>query len=146
MIRLFDGSLGCTQIAASSASVYGQGDAFPTAEDHHPYNNRTWYGATKILLEGLLRSFNDMYGLPYIALRYFNVYGPRMDMHGKYTEVLIRWMERLAKGEKGAALKAAVAAAADAKDRFIRSNLRHVVSIARRYPLPQGMDVEELEP
>ena len=85
-------------IAASSASVYGQADEFPTAEGHHPYNNRTWYGATKVLLEGLLRSFNDMYGLPYVALRYFNVYGPRMDMHGKYTEVLIRWMERIAAG------------------------------------------------
>src|SRR5262249_36407198 len=61
--------------------------------------NRTWYGASKVMLEGLLRSFNDMYGLPYVALRYFNVYGPRMDIHGKYTEVLIRWMERIAAGE-----------------------------------------------
>ena len=51
------------------------------------------------MLEGLLRSFNDMYGLPYVALRYFNVYGPRMDIHGKYTEVLIRWMERLDAGQ-----------------------------------------------
>jgi Nucleoside-diphosphate-sugar epimerases len=50
------------------------------------------------MLEGLLRSFNDMYGLPYVALRYFNVYGPRMDIHGKYTEVLIRWMERIEAG------------------------------------------------
>jgi UDP-glucose 4-epimerase len=74
-------------------------DVFPTSEDHHPYNNRTWYGASKIMLEGLLRSFNDMYGLPYVALRYFNVYGPRMDIHGKYTEVLIRWMERIAAGQ-----------------------------------------------
>ena len=73
--------------------------AFPTDEDHHPYNNRTWYGAQQVMLEGLLRSFNDMYGLPYVALRYFNVYGPRMDMHGKYTEVLIRWMERIAAGQ-----------------------------------------------
>jgi UDP-glucose 4-epimerase len=86
-------------VTASSASVYGLADTFPTREDHHPYNNRTWYGASKIMLEGLLRSFNDMYGLPYVALRYFNVYGPRMDIHGKYTEVLIRWMERIAKGE-----------------------------------------------
>nr|HML30545.1 NAD-dependent epimerase/dehydratase family protein [Hyphomicrobium sp.] len=68
-------------------------------EDHHPYNNRTWYGASKIMLEGLLRSFNDMYGLPYVALRYFNVYGPRMDIYGKYTEVLIRWMERIEAGQ-----------------------------------------------
>lgn len=86
-------------VAASSASIYGLADSFPTREDHHPYNNRTWYGASKIMLEGLLRAFNDMYGLPYVALRYFNVYGPRMDVEGKYTEVLIRWMERIAAGE-----------------------------------------------
>ena len=86
-------------VTASSASIYGGADIFPTSEDHHPYNNRTWYGASKIMLEGLMRSFNDMYGLPYVALRYFNVYGPRMDIHGKYTEVLIRWMERIAAGE-----------------------------------------------
>jgi UDP-glucose 4-epimerase len=85
-------------VAASSASIYGLADTFPTREDHHPYNNRTWYGASKIMLEGLLRSYHDMYGLPYVALRYFNVYGPRMDIHGKYTEVLIRWMERIADG------------------------------------------------
>jgi UDP-glucose 4-epimerase len=86
-------------VAASSASIYGLADDFPTKEAHHPYNNRTWYGASKIMLEGLLRSFNDMYGLPYVALRYFNVYGPRMDIHGKYTEVLIRWMERIEAGQ-----------------------------------------------
>lgn len=85
-------------VAASSASIYGLADIFPTREDHHPYNNRTWYGASKIMLEGLLRSFNEMYGLPYVALRYFNVYGPRMDIHGKYTEVLIRWIDRIAAG------------------------------------------------
>jgi UDP-glucose 4-epimerase len=86
-------------VTASSASIYGLADTFPTREDHHPYNNRTWYGASKIMLEGLLRSFNEMYGLPYVALRYFNVYGPRMDIHGKYTEVLIRGMERITAGE-----------------------------------------------
>jgi len=86
-------------MTASSASVYGLADVFPTREDHHPYNNRTWYGASKVMLEGLLRSFNDMYGLPYVTHRYFNVYGPRMDIHGKYTEVLIRWMERIAAGQ-----------------------------------------------
>ena len=47
-------------VTASSASIYGLADTFPTGEDHHPYNNRTWYGASKIMLEGLLRSFNDM--------------------------------------------------------------------------------------
>ena len=85
-------------VTASTASIYGMANVFPTSEDHHPYNNRTWYGASKIMLEGLLRAFNDMYGLPYIALRYFNVYGPRMDIHGRYTEVLIRWMDRIATG------------------------------------------------
>jgi UDP-glucose 4-epimerase len=85
-------------VAASSASVLGQADSFPTTEEHHPYNNRTIYGAAKTFNEGLLRSFAEMYGLRYIALRYFNVYGPRMDVHGVYTEVLIRWMERIAAG------------------------------------------------
>jgi UDP-glucose 4-epimerase len=86
-------------VASSSASVYGMADVFPTTEHHHPYGNRTLYGALKTFNELLLRSFHDVVGLPYIALRYFNVYGPRMDVYGKYTEVLIRWMERLAAGE-----------------------------------------------
>ena len=86
-------------VAASSASIYGMADEFPTTERHHPYNNRTLYGAAKAFDEGLLRSFNDMYKLPYVALRYFNVYGPRMDVHGVYTEVFIRWMERIAAGQ-----------------------------------------------
>jgi UDP-glucose 4-epimerase len=86
-------------VTASSASIYGLADTFPTEEDHHPYNNRTWYGASKVMLEGLHRSYYDMFELPYVALRYFNVYGPRMDIHGKYTEVLIRWMERIANGQ-----------------------------------------------
>ncbi|GAA3458434.1 SDR family NAD(P)-dependent oxidoreductase [Saccharothrix longispora] len=86
-------------IASSSASVYGLAEQFPTTERHHPYNNDTFYGAAKAFNEGMLRSFKAMYGLDYVALRYFNVYGPRMDAHGKYTEVLIRWMERIAGGE-----------------------------------------------
>lgn len=85
-------------VAASSASVLGLAESFPTTEEHHPYNNRTIYGAAKTFNEGLLRSFAEMYGLRYVALRYFNVYGPRMDVYGAYTEVLIRWMERLAAG------------------------------------------------
>ena len=67
--------------------------------DHHPYNNDTFYGAAKAFNEGMLRSFHAMYGLDYVALRYFNVYGPRMDVHGLYTEVLVRWMERIADGQ-----------------------------------------------
>ncbi|MFF5028770.1 NAD-dependent epimerase/dehydratase family protein [Streptomyces collinus] len=86
-------------IASSSASVYGMAEEFPTTERHHPYNNDTFYGAAKAFNEGMLRSFHAMYGLDYVALRYFNVYGPRMDIHGLYTEVLIRWMERIESGE-----------------------------------------------
>jgi UDP-glucose 4-epimerase len=85
-------------IVSSSASVYGLATQFPTAEDHHPYANDTLYGAAKTFNEGLLRSFHAMQGLDYVALRYFNVYGPRMDIHGVYTEVLIRWMERIEAG------------------------------------------------
>ena len=86
-------------VAASSASVYGMAENFPTTESHHPYHNRTFYGAAKAFNEGLLRSFHEMYGLSYVMLRYFNVYGPRMDVYGAYTEVLIRWMERIAAGK-----------------------------------------------
>lgn len=85
-------------IAASSASVYGMAEEFPTTERQNPYDNRTLYGAAKAFNEGLLRAYNDMYGLDYVAFRYFNVYGSRMDLHGRYTEVLIRWMERLEAG------------------------------------------------
>jgi nucleoside-diphosphate-sugar epimerase len=85
-------------VAASSASVYGLAQHFPTDESHHGYGNRTLYGAMKLFNEGLLRSFNDMYGLNYVALRPFNVYGPRMDTHGAYTEVLIRWMDAIDSG------------------------------------------------
>ena len=85
-------------IAASSASVYGMADEFPTTERQNPYDNRTLYGAAKAFNEGLLRTYNDMHGLDYVAFRYFNVYGDRMDIHGRYTEVLIRWMERLEAG------------------------------------------------
>lgn len=86
-------------VAASSASVYGLAAEFPTGELHHPYANDTLYGAAKTFNEGLLRSYHAMSGLDYVALRYFNVYGPRMDVHGAYTEVLVRWMERIACGE-----------------------------------------------
>ncbi|MFC0532179.1 NAD-dependent epimerase/dehydratase family protein [Phytohabitans kaempferiae] len=85
-------------VASSSASVYGLAEEFPTTERHHPYNNDTFYGAAKAFNEGTLRSFHSMYGLDYVALRYFNVYGPRMDVFGVYTEVLIRWMERIEAG------------------------------------------------
>jgi UDP-glucose 4-epimerase len=87
-------------VYASSASVYGGADVFPTDEKHHPYNNRTLYGAAKVMNEGIARSFNEMYGLPSVGLRYFNVYGPRMDVTGAYTEVFIRWLDCIDKGTR----------------------------------------------
>ncbi|ULA58183.1 MAG: UDP-glucose 4-epimerase [Nitrospira sp.] len=86
-------------VYASSASVYGLADVFPTSENHHAFNNRTLYGTAKMAGEGMARSFADMYGIQYVALRYFNVYGPRMDIHGRYTEVLVRWLDRIGAGE-----------------------------------------------
>ncbi len=85
-------------VAASSAAVYGAAEIFPTPEEHHSYSNRTLYGAAKGFNEALLRSFHEMHGLDYVALRYFNVYGPRMDIEGPYTEVMVRWMERIVRG------------------------------------------------
>ncbi len=85
-------------VLASSASVYGLAEQFPTGERHHHHNNDTFYGAAKSFNEGMARSFRAMSGLDYVALRYFNVYGPRMDVHGLYTEVLVRWMERVSDG------------------------------------------------
>ena len=78
---------------ASSASVYGAADCFSTDERHHPWNNRTLYGAAKVMNEGIARSFGSMYGLPAVGLRYFNVYGPRMDVRGAYSEVFIRRLD-----------------------------------------------------
>ena len=86
-------------VAASSASVFGLAEEFPTTERHHHHNHDTLYGAAKSFNEGLIRSFRAMTGLDYVILRYFNVYGPRMDVHGLYTEVLVRWMERIADGK-----------------------------------------------
>ncbi|MFO7656116.1 MAG: NAD-dependent epimerase/dehydratase family protein [Bacteroidales bacterium] len=80
-------------IYSSSASIYGLAQNFPTPERDNPYNNQTFYGGAKLWGEQLFRSFKFMYGLDYVALRYFNVYGPRMDTDGKYTEVMIKWLD-----------------------------------------------------
>ena len=84
-------------VAASSASVYGNPSYLPMDEGH-PFNNRTLYGAAKIANEQMLRAFNEQYGLDYVAFRYFNVYGPRMDLTGVYTEVLVRWLDAIEAG------------------------------------------------
>ncbi len=82
-------------IFASSASVYGQATEFPTSESCPPYNNSTLYGWAKLYGEGLARWFYEKGHFSAICLRFFNVYGPRMDREGKYTEVMIRWLEAL---------------------------------------------------
>ncbi len=80
-------------IYSSTASVYGLAQHFPTPETDNPYNNQTFYGGAKVWGEQLFRSYKFMYNLDYCALRYFNVYGPRMDTDGKYTEVMIKWLD-----------------------------------------------------
>ena len=84
--------------AASTASVYGDPSYLPM-DEQHPFNNRTLYGAAKIANEQIMRAYNEMYGLEYVMFRPFNVYGPRMDVFGAYTEVMIRWLERLGRGD-----------------------------------------------
>jgi UDP-glucose 4-epimerase len=118
-------------VAASSASVYGMAQRFPTPEDHNPYSDDTVYGAAKAFNEGLLRSFRSMYGLDYVALRYFNVYGPRMDIHGVYTEVLVRWMERIAADQPPLILG----------DGHQTLDLVHVADVARANVLAAATDV-----
>lgn len=86
-------------IYSSSASVYGLAQHFPTPESDNPYDNQTFYGAAKLFGEQLFRSYKFMYGLDYVALRYFNAYGPRMDTDGKYTEVMIRWLDCIKDGK-----------------------------------------------
>jgi UDP-glucose 4-epimerase len=85
-------------VAASSASVYGEPSYLPIDESH-PFNNRTMYGAAKIAGEQMLRAYYTTSGMPYVAFRYFNVYGPRMDITGVYTEVLVRWLDAIEAGK-----------------------------------------------
>ena len=85
-------------VAASSASVYGNPVYLPM-DENHPFQNRTLYGAAKIANEQMFRAYYEMHKLPYVALRYFNVYGPRMDVDGVYTEVMVRWMDAIQAGK-----------------------------------------------
>lgn len=87
-------------VYASSASVYGGAETFPTNERHHSYNNRTLYGSAKLMDEGIARHFHDMEGLASVGLRYFNVYGPRMDYTGAQTEIFIRWLDCVDRRER----------------------------------------------
>jgi UDP-glucose 4-epimerase len=85
-------------VSSSSASVYGDAVHEPMAEDH-PYNNKNFYGATKIAGEAMTRAFHHRYGLNYVGLRYMNVYGPRQDYHGAYIAVIMKMLDAIDKGE-----------------------------------------------
>jgi UDP-glucose 4-epimerase len=85
-------------VYSSSASVYGDAIETPMTEEH-PFNNRTLYGATKIAGEQIFRSVNEQHGLPWVGLRYMNVYGPRMDYKGTYVSVIMKVLDRIDAGE-----------------------------------------------
>ncbi len=74
-------------VYSSSASVYGDAVEVPMTEEH-PFNNKNFYGATKIAGEAMVRAFSDRYGLKYVGLRYMNVYGPHQDQTAAYTGVI----------------------------------------------------------
>jgi UDP-glucose 4-epimerase len=84
-------------VYSSSASVYGDAVEIPMTEDH-PFNNKTFYGATKVAGEQMCRAFLHRYGLNYVGLRYMNVYGPRQDYRGVYIAVIMKILDRLDQG------------------------------------------------
>ena len=84
-------------IYSSSASVYGDSVRDPMDEDH-PFNNKNFYGATKICGEAMLRAYHHRYGLEYVGLRYMNVYGPRQDYSGAYIAVIMKMLDAIDKG------------------------------------------------
>lgn len=86
-------------IAASSSSVYGDGRYLPTDEEH-PFDNYLFYGATKVANEQFYRAYYKKYGLNYVAFRYLNVYGPRMDTKGAYVAVVMRFIDQIKRGEQ----------------------------------------------
>ena len=85
-------------VYSSSASVYGDAVEEPMTEDH-PFNNKNFYGATKIAGEAMLRAYHHRYGLDYVGLRYMNVYGPRQDYHGAYIAVIMKMLDAIDRGE-----------------------------------------------
>ena len=86
-------------ISSSSASVYGDAVEVPMTEAH-PFNNRNFYGATKISGEAMATAFNDRYGLEVIGLRYMNVYGPGQDQHAVYSGVVPIMLNKIEAGEQ----------------------------------------------
>ena len=66
--------------------------------EDHPFNNRNFYGATKISGEAMCRAFADRYGLDFVGLRYMNVYGPHQDQSAAYTGVIPIMLNMIEKG------------------------------------------------
>lgn len=85
-------------VYSSSASVYGDAVEEPMTEDH-PFNNKNFYGATKICGEAMARAYHHRYGLNYVGLRYMNVYGPRQDYRGAYIAVIMKMLDAIDQGE-----------------------------------------------
>lgn len=85
-------------VYSSSASVYGDAVEEPMTEDH-PFNNKNFYGATKIAGEAMMRAFHHRYGLNFVGLRYMNVYGPRQDYHGAYIAVIMKMLDAIDRGD-----------------------------------------------
>jgi UDP-glucose 4-epimerase len=85
-------------VYSSSASVYGDAVEEPMTEEH-PFNNRNFYGATKIAGEAMARAYNERYGLDYVGLRYMNVYGARQDYRGAYIAVIMKMLDAIDRGE-----------------------------------------------
>ena len=85
-------------VSSSSASVYGDAVQVPMTEDH-PFNNKNFYGATKIAGEAMCTAYNDRYGLEVIGLRYMNVYGSGQDQYAVYTGVVPIMLNKIDAGE-----------------------------------------------
>jgi len=85
-------------VYSSSASVYGDA-LYEPMDENHPFNNKNFYGATKIASEAMMRAFHHRYGLEYVGLRYMNVYGPRQDYQGAYMAVIMKMLDAIDRGE-----------------------------------------------
>jgi UDP-glucose 4-epimerase len=85
-------------IYSSSISVYGSSLKKMKMKEDHPFNNRTMYGAGKIVGEQFLRVFHETLGLDYLSLRYSCVYGPRQHHEHLYPGMMLEALDRIKRG------------------------------------------------
>ena len=85
-------------VLASSAVVYGEPESLPMHEEQ-PLRGTTFYGSMKVANEQLAQAYSQLHGLRTAALRYFNVYGPRMDVRSRFVEVMVRWLDLIDQGK-----------------------------------------------